>query len=491
MWNLLTKNEKAKIVIVNLFLTIFLLLFFTDICPIVPYDKDDWIYLGQMRMPIPMWNGWNPTKILPEVLMPMCGYFGARLVYPIVGDYLLSITIAAAMILSAFIVALCVCVMRFMVKRMNLSVSLALIFEVVFLVFCFLIFRNRGTSRYMFYADNMNCIFNYTVSGIINAISVLTMMQYRDFQKAYNSYTTFQKGRFITLIYFSVFSNIFHSEMLAIYCGVTLLHGIIKCKKDNGICLKEFIQCHSVYLVILITWIGTVIFEISGGRAARISSEAELSFITSLRQLATLAQAMSKPFITIAIVSVSWMIYRIIKKDIQTEMYLLMVFNLLLVVIYLVVLCSGVNYMSRIEASWNIWFYAILITLISIANFVSKYSCIKPFLILLAFLWAMLAAYPDGRFLLSTVKNVDYYTCVRTGEYITDQIIDAECTGQEFVVVYVPHVDDESIEWIFGDDFGRVVMTTLYNHGIIHKQIEVETVNDPEFMKRMRLENKK
>ena len=123
LWNFLIKNEKAKITIVNLFLTILLLLFFANICPIVPYDKDDWIYLGQMRIPIPMWNGWNPTKILPEVLMPICGYFGARLVYPIVGDYFFAITIVAAIILSTFIVTLCICVLRFLIKRMNLEIK--------------------------------------------------------------------------------------------------------------------------------------------------------------------------------------------------------------------------------------------------------------------------------------------------------------------------------------------------------------------------------
>ena len=192
-----------------------------------------------------------------------------------------------------------------------------------------------------------------------------------------------------------------------------------------------------------------------------------------------------------ALVSACWMIYRIIRKDAQKDMYLLIIFNLLLVVIYLVVLCSGVNYMSRIEASWNIWFYVILITLIGVADFVSKCPCVKPLLLLFVLVCAVLAVYPDGRFLPSTIENVDYSTCVNTGKYITSQIIDAELDGQESVIVSVPCVDDDSIEWIFGDDFGRVVMTTLYNHGIIHKQIEVETVNDPEFMKRMRLENKK
>ena len=100
-------NEMGKVTIVNIILFLFLFVFFTRICPIILYDKDDWIYIGQMRIPFPQWNGWNPVKVLPEILMPICGYISAYFIYPIIGNYFFSITITSAIILSIFI-ALCV-----------------------------------------------------------------------------------------------------------------------------------------------------------------------------------------------------------------------------------------------------------------------------------------------------------------------------------------------------------------------------------------------
>ena len=51
----MSRNEKRKVFIVNIVIIFFLLVFFIKICPIVPYDQDDWIYLGKIRMPIPIW----------------------------------------------------------------------------------------------------------------------------------------------------------------------------------------------------------------------------------------------------------------------------------------------------------------------------------------------------------------------------------------------------------------------------------------------------
>lgn len=94
------KDQKWKIIIVNTVIFVLLVIFFSRIYPIVLYDKDDWIHIGQMRIPLPMWNGWNPSKVLPEVLMPMCGYIAAYFVYPLIGDYFYSITLTSAVILE-------------------------------------------------------------------------------------------------------------------------------------------------------------------------------------------------------------------------------------------------------------------------------------------------------------------------------------------------------------------------------------------------------
>ena len=489
----LNKQEKQSILITNIIILGVLLFFFIKSCPIVPYDADDWIHIGQMRIPLPIWNGWNPSKVLPEVLMPMCGYIGAYVVYPIVGDYLYSITITAAVILSLHILILCICFMWFMHKRFQFSINLSLVFEIMFLIFNFAIFRNRGTSRYMFYADNMNCIFNYTIPGIVNAIAVLFMMCYQDFPKVYKNFTTLKKSLFVMLIYFAAFSNIFHSETIAIYCGVILLNGLIRQIKEKKIVIKEYIVKYRIYLIILMTWVCALIFEMSGGRAEKVSSGQSLDFELSLRQLYAMLQAISDPFFIVFVLALGWMVFRVInkKKDEKCKeecvMYISMIQNTGLLVIYLIILSAAVPYLSRIEASWNLWLYVILITIVGIASFVSCVSRAKIFLVPALFVCLVAAFYPDGRFQMSTLGNTDYATCVNTGNYLIEQIVDADYNGKMSVVVQVPVYSDENYAWAFGEGFGAIVADTLYNHNIIRNKLEVIGNSDQTLFEKLKI----
>lgn len=480
-----------KIIVVNLFIFVFLVVFFSRICPITVYDSDDWIYITQMRIPLPIWNAWNPTRILPEVLMPLCGYISAYFVYPIVGDYFYSITITAAVMLSVFVLALCFCFMKLMRNRFCLSINLSLCFEILFLIFNFLIFRNRGTSRYMFYADNMTCIFFYTISGIINAIAVLIMLQYQDFQKAYEKFSPARRGGVMVLVYFAVFSNAFHSAVTAIYCGIMLLRGLINMAKEGTLTIKAYLKNNKIYMEIAGIWIISAIFEMGGGRASSYISKGGISLSVSLKQLFTLIQAISDPFRMIAIISFGWLLFRAIScfynksRNEAIDLFYLLLSNLGILVGYLILLCAQVHYMSRIEASWNIWFYVIVITLLGISDFVSVYSRMKPFLIPVLIISVGLALYPNGKFLMSTVDNVDYTTCVNVGRYITDQIISADRAGQKNVVIQVPMYEDESKEWVFAGNFGQVVATALCNHGIIRDGIVVQTNHDPDLLEKL------
>ena len=58
-------------------------IFLSIINPLTVYDTDDWLYIYLLRKPIPLPNAWNPTKIFPEIFMPMASYFGAFFIYPL------------------------------------------------------------------------------------------------------------------------------------------------------------------------------------------------------------------------------------------------------------------------------------------------------------------------------------------------------------------------------------------------------------------------
>lgn len=84
------------------FLAIFIsmFIFFTGAHPLIIYDGDDWANLSHMRHFIPMWHGFNPIKILPETLMPLVGYLSGYVVTPIVKNYVVSVTIVSALLVT-------------------------------------------------------------------------------------------------------------------------------------------------------------------------------------------------------------------------------------------------------------------------------------------------------------------------------------------------------------------------------------------------------
>lgn len=479
----LNKKEKRNIIIINVIVSLMLLLFFTKCCPIVPYDADDWIHMGQIRIPLPIWKGWNPTKVLPEVAMSMCGYIGAYVIYPLIGDYILSVTITAALILTALIVVLCICFMWFIHKKFGFSINLSLLFEIFFLVSNYVIFRNRGTSIYMFFAENMNCIFNYTVPGIVNGIAVLYMMSYEEFSKAFNKFTILKKVAFVLLIYIAIFSNVFHSETIAIYCGVILLNGMLKLLKEKRWKVTDYINQYKIYLCILAVWLCALVFEMCGGRAEAVSSGKSLEIILSLRQLYAMIQAIAIPFKIVLGAAMLEIMFSVICKNriskVLRDLYIFVIVNTVLVTIYVVILGSVVHYVSRVEASWNIWFYVILITMIGVASFVATVPKTKLMLIPALVVWVVLAIYPDGRYKISTLGNTDYATCVNTGKYVMEQIVEADRKGEESVEVHAPIYTDKKLEWAFGGNFGEVVAGTLYNHRVISNKLEVTTISDP------------
>lgn len=41
-------------------------IFYTQVEPIMVCDPDDWTYISSIRLPIPIWKNWNPSKVFPE-----------------------------------------------------------------------------------------------------------------------------------------------------------------------------------------------------------------------------------------------------------------------------------------------------------------------------------------------------------------------------------------------------------------------------------------
>lgn len=109
-------------------------LFFIKACPLVAFDVDDWITMGNFRLPVPIWKGAEAARVMPEVLMPVAGWIAARVIYPVCGDYTYSVTVISAVILTFLIITMCICLQKFLVIRFRLASNTAVALEIMFLV---------------------------------------------------------------------------------------------------------------------------------------------------------------------------------------------------------------------------------------------------------------------------------------------------------------------------------------------------------------------
>ena len=140
------------------------------------YDIDDWTYVSSPRPAVPMPFGWNPTRILPEILMPLAARFGVSCIEPFLHDYIQSLAIAYALVLSGTIMLYLVCLDRLLQKAYQLKKEryplLLMILLWHFLPFC----TEKAGWQHMFYASDVNCVFNYTVPGLFNMGAALLVM---------------------------------------------------------------------------------------------------------------------------------------------------------------------------------------------------------------------------------------------------------------------------------------------------------------------------
>ena len=475
------KKEKYSFISVQLSIVIFLVFFFTELCPLIVFDSDDWYYLCTFRLPIPMWKIHNPTRVMPETLMPLAGWLAARIIYPICGNYVYAITAISAIIITFLIETMCICLYRLLVARLKLREKDALICEVMFLIFFFLIFRNKETSQCMFSAADLCCVYFYTMSGILNAIIVLILLRYTDMTEAFLSWGWWQKSFFAVILYFALFSNLFHSAIIAIFAGSQIIMYLFDLYKRK-ICIKQFVFKNVIYLLIVGIWGIVLTFEASGERAGEVGVKQTLELELSVRQFIAVIDAIPERFIFLIVGIVLVLTYLIHKRVYQkTEMgriFATLLCNQILITIFLLLLNAKVRYMSRIDASWGIWFWLIAITTIAIAYILREVPAATKVAPLVIPLLIIGAAYPGGKFSMSTREHTDYQTCSELDNYMIDSIVKADKDGQFEIEIRIPDHSDDLRSLTYNEELGNQISDCLYQYGIIDSRVKVKTILD-------------
>ncbi|WP_029233436.1 hypothetical protein [Butyrivibrio sp. VCB2006] len=463
-------NKHLVIVLIHTVVLAFLILFFARWTPLVMYDFDDWFRSGKIRIPVPMWGAWEPTRIFPEVAMPIfTGRLGAWVFYPITGDYIYSLTIASAVTMSAMILVMCICFYKLLANRLGCSTFKTLVLEGMFLASFFLMFRNRSGSKFLFHSSDLCTVYYYTMGGLLNAILLLILLEKKDATKAFRKMPVGRKIALSVLIYFAVFSNLFHSAITVVYCGTVILIDWVKEKS-----VVSSIRRNALQFAIILLWGVVLIFEFFGGRSD--SFEQDIDLVLSIRQFLTLIGAMAiayKIIVAFCLLGFLWLLFK--KKELG--LLPVIVISGFFETVFLLLLNSKVLYMSRIEASWGTWFYLILFCVIVCSYAIDNWDKLVYFAPVALCVMIFFSWYPDGKFAISSTRNPDYQQCYDTSTYIAQSIIDADKAGEKELTLKLP-VSDNPEEFTFVPDIGSVVSDTLYRQRVIKHLITVNVEFD-------------
>lgn len=482
--------REKSVRITHLIVFVFFLIYFTQISPLLPFDGDDWFFNGSMRVPFPLWGVWNPTRVFPEVLSPVCGYIAAFCVYPFTHDYVGAVGFVRSFVVSGFITVFFLFFFNLLKKRFKISTRISIAAELFFILSFFLIFKHLNQASYTgFWSNDFDSIFFYLVPGLLNASVVFWMAQYRNLYVELKKMTISQKGLLILVLYFALFSNTQFNIILATYSFFRLVETLVKELKEG----KNFpllLKSTSLYLIILVIWLLTVIFDMHGARAKSLAQQQTLGvlFNNTIKHFKIFLNYQNSKFVLLGIILVVvLLIYQIINSVVnkKVDVFLVALLNgigcLALSTIYLLLAYTkaGSEYASRVDAMWPTIFFFLYSVSICVAWLINQNKLIREFVPLVLTLLALLAFNFNYQPIASTVGGYDAKTVKAVDNYIINQVIRANKDGKSRVVVKVPINDRNSSpkvgtsNWPHSYDMAKELQNTLYAHHLIRTRMKI------------------
>ena len=198
------KNEKVLMGVCTVGIFILSMLFFTKIHPIVIADTDDWYFAYKYRSALPLWEGWNPIRVFPEVFMPIVSMFGRFFINIFIKEYFLSLTYSYALAVS-FVIAIFIYSLFGYLRGQNIDIKTSVILILFFVICHFWIFRTSiKSNEYMLGSIDASTYFFYVIPNLLNCIAVLLMQKLVD-SKTLDTGLCTKKSLYILLIYFCIF----------------------------------------------------------------------------------------------------------------------------------------------------------------------------------------------------------------------------------------------------------------------------------------------
>ncbi len=247
-----------------------MMVFFIMFHPIPIMDEDDVIYSVLIRKAIPIPGGWNPSRLMPEVLASFCGNAAAILTRFGFGHFIHCQVAVAGTLLSLFITAYVCAFRRLLCRKLGLGGFMSCCLAVLFLELHFLVYVVAPEGNlHMFHSYNECCMFFYTIPALFCGALMLYLMA-EETENPLAGKGLVRQSIWVTAVYFAVFSNLYGSILLSVYAGLRLLGNFVKSRKQLG--RKQFWKQNAFWAALLALWLLALLLDGTGGRAANVST---------------------------------------------------------------------------------------------------------------------------------------------------------------------------------------------------------------------------
>jgi len=484
--------KKYRLFVPAVFL--FMLFYFTVLHPIPIMDGDDMVYIMHFRPAIPIPFSWNPSRVLPEVLMPLCGNLAGIMAAAGIGSFMNCQVFSLALFLSFFIAFYVGCCVNLMEKRMGLGRFPAVCLSILFLMLHFTIFRTQDSyNLHLFKSYDACCIFFYTIPTLLSCSLAMLFFSVDEPSDLILKGSMVKRAAVVTAIYFSVFSNLFGSVIFPAYMGCRLLFNLIKDIKSKFE-FKSFLQKNYVYIAVVLLWLLAVAFEALGGRAGSLGSSGNgMSFAAKAAQSsANLFSAFSRTSLLFKLIlgfsvigAVAVLLFFRKKGERSAELFVLTTtFSCCLIsAVFLILLCAatGPAYMTRPDVHCTVFSPLILIMVLCIGIILRKFAFLELFLpIALIFTFSMtnteLQTFADVNPI-----SADGNVALAIQNDICEQIISGAESGADEITVYVLQSDDYAANWPHNSGIGNSFADFFLKFGLIDHPVDVTVIPSTEF----------
>ena len=479
----------------------FLCYFFIKVHPLFVFDTDDWAYIQDTRAgrAWPLWGEWNPTKVFPEVFMPIISWLSVIVVYPFNNDYIEALSFGFGITLSCFVIILGIQFVKFCDVFFKFLRFESLLFCLFFLLFLFYpLYRHR--NLYLLQSVDVTCIFNYTIPALLNFTVVLFLISINQ-SRENGEINYFSLSILIFAVYFSLNSNLFQSIILVSYVLSFIFFSVYDDIRKNkrfslSLVYKEIRNCihkSTLYFIIFVYFLIVLVYEANGGRASEYSTGLlELDVKSSIKSFLESIDKLQRPFHFLLSVNIFGVVLYFYKKrqhslqpiDINyINLLLKLVASFIITISFLIMLCSktGVYYLTRTDVVLSYVLYILFASLCSVSyiykSIVVRYHVAFSLLPLFAILLLIRVVLCDTRYAETSMSNSPITVTKKISDDIVSQIISADKSSCSEIEILVPKFSssDNMPLALYGS---QRIPSALYNHRIISREVRVKFIPD-------------